>query len=276
MEDYQAEKTKSILFLSGITFEDYESIEDRLDNQRLQLLYDESGSLKYDNSKLLKCDNLELLKCGDLNMLKDNKIESYSAINYSDLCCWNCTFMFNHEPIFIPTHIKESANNKLIFGQKGIMCSFNCAMSVIIDLTNDKSQKRWKYVNNLKILYFIKKGIHIYDIKPAPSKILLKKFGGPWTNEVFLQELQKIKKTEDHNYKLMSHTCDNIPEILSECDRIDYIYDNIQYKNQIHTQKICDDETSKYDKNVIILNNKSNICLSMCSNEYINILINSE
>jgi hypothetical protein len=148
-------------------------------------------------------------------------------------------------------------------------------MGVIIELTNDNSQKRWKYVNNLKILYFIKKGIHIYDIKPAPSKIFLKKFGGPWTNELFLQELQKIKKTEDHNYKLITHTCDKIPKILSEDERIEYVYDNITYKKQIHTQKIHSDEISTYDKNVILLNDKSNICLSMIGdNEYINILIN--
>ena len=266
MEDYKAEKTKSILFLSGITFEDYESIEDKLDNQRLQLLYDDS---KYDNLKTLKCDNLELLKYNKPEQ------ELHNVVSYSDLCCWNCTFMFNHEPIFIPTHIKESANQKLIFGQKGIMCSFNCAMSIIIELTNDKSQKRWKYVNNLKILYFIKKGIHIYDIKPAPSKIFLKKFGGPWTNEMFLQELQKIKKTEDHNYTIIAHTYDKIPKIISEHDRVDYVCDNITYKNQIHTQKIHNDEISTYDKNVILLNNKSNICLSMVNNnEYINILIN--
>jgi hypothetical protein len=266
MEDYQAEKTKSILFLSGITFDDYESIEDRLDNQRLRLINDDLSLLDYDDdSKILKYDNI---KCDNLDMKFEQ--ESYNT----DLCCWNCTFVFNHDPIFIPTHIKESANQKLIFGQKGIMCSFNCAMSVIIDLTNDKSQKRWKYVNNLKILYFIKKGIHIYDIKPAPSKIFLKKFGGPWSNEVFLQELQKIKKTEDHNYKLMLHTSET-SDLLSEGDRIESVCNNIQYKNQIHTQKICDDEISTYDQNVISLNKKSNIFLSMYSdNEYINILIN--
>ena len=42
MEDYQVATQKSILFLSGISFNDYESIEDKLDKQRLQ-------SLNYDN-----------------------------------------------------------------------------------------------------------------------------------------------------------------------------------------------------------------------------------
>jgi hypothetical protein len=70
-------------------------------------------------------------------------------------------------------------------------------MSYILDKTTQGTAERWKYINNLKILYFIKNGIHVSDIKPAPDKFNLLKYGGSWTNDMFLEELKKLNISKE-------------------------------------------------------------------------------
>jgi hypothetical protein len=52
---------------------------------------------------------------------------------------------------------------------------------------------------------------------------------------------------------------------------------NFHYKKQIHSQKLCDSDITIYDKNKILLDNKANICLSMCdganNNEFIDLIV---
>jgi len=229
MEDYKVLKEKNILFLSDIDFTNYEPIEDRLDKEILQSVNDYT----YDN-------------------IADEYSTSILSNQEINICCWNCTFTFNTEPIFIPTHIKESSDGVLNFGYKGNMCSFNCAMRIIIEITNDSSPDRWRYINNLKILYFIKKGVHISDIKPAPNRTILKMYGGPWTNEMFLNELKKLEKIENINLSIASSE----KSILNSISII-------QKNNHIHKKITNDSKITNYNNNLILLHKKSNIYLSV-------------
>jgi hypothetical protein len=211
MDDYSSIKRPNFLFLKDVSMKDYESIEDKYDKKIYQYM-----------------DSNDIICAVDIN-----------------LHCWNCSLVFDYDPIFIPTHIKESPSGGLEFGIKGNMCSFNCAMQIILDQTNDGSPERWKYTNNLKLLYFIKKGIHINDIKPAPSKNNLIAYGGTWTPEILSEEIKKLDKMDTH----------------CEKERIDSIVDNIIHKNIIPTILSNNGETI-YEKNKIMLDNKSVLYLS--------------
>jgi hypothetical protein len=217
MDDYIAVKRPNFLFLKDISVKDYESIEDK---------YDKKISQYMDETNITYLDD-------------------------TNLHCWNCSLMFDYNPIFIPTHIKETQNGELEFGIKGNMCTFNCAMQIILDQTNDGSPERWKYINNLKLLYFIKRGVHIHDIKPAPSKNNLIIYGGTWTPDILYEEIKKLDKLDTHG-----DIIDN-----SEKERANSIVDNIIHKNKIPVIFPTDD-TTIYEKNKIALDQKAVLNLS--------------
>ena len=198
MDDYLSYKIPNILYLDGIRFSDYEPLEDKSDKKILE--------------------NIDF---PTLNIAKQSITDT--------ICCLNCTFCVGDDPIFIPTCIKKNTDGDLIlnYGHKGHMCSYNCAMRIIIEITNDRTQERWKYINNLQLLYYIKNGIYIYDIKPAPSRNLLIKYGGHLTNEEFLLELKKIQNMNSTNiiYKkniindikyINNYANDDVDEYLDE------------------------------------------------------------
>jgi hypothetical protein len=182
MEDYNtlSPNLPNILFLKGISEDDHIPIGDQAD---------EKYTLKSSNELLNEC-----------YMYGKNNIKFLSSEKWpskTNLHCWNCDFTFDNDSIFVPIYIKECITGGLEFGIKGNMCSFNCVMSYILDKTGPGTAERWKYINNLKILYFIKNGIHVSDIKPAPDKFNLIKYGGTWTNEVFLEELKKLNISKE-------------------------------------------------------------------------------
>ena len=130
------------------------------------------------------------------------------------------------------------------------MCSFNCAMSIILNITSPTSPERWKYINNLKILYFIKNGKFISDIKPAPNKYNLQKYGGIWSNEKFLEELQKLnvcKGIKDYY---------NLENAISEREKIISAVRNIIDTNKKTTRIIKEDIEDTEDDCVIYKGNR--------------------
>lgn len=181
MEDYNTPVVNipNILFLKGISEEDYISIDDKANERYTQKNMDE-------------LHNYTMYNKNNIKFLSNEKWP-----NKTNLHCWNCDFTFDNDSIFIPIYIKECITGGLEFGIKGNMCSFNCAMSYILDKTTQGTAERWKYINNLKILYFIKNGIHVSDIKPAPDKFNLLKYGGNWTNDMFLEELKKLNISKE-------------------------------------------------------------------------------
>lgn len=162
----------NILFLSGVSKKDVITIEDHM---------------------LTKC-------CTMAQYSEFNPIHEQPDISIViDKRCLNCTCIIIDESqsAFIPTFIKENVqNNTLEFGKYGQTCSFNCAVTEIISSTNDGSTERDKFLNNLKILFYLKNGYHISDIKPAPKKNVLKEYGGELTQDQFNAEMVKL-----NNYK---------------------------------------------------------------------------
>ena len=134
----------------------------------------------------------------------------------TNLLCWQCGFTFDGKPTFIPTYIRESASG-IEFGVKGNMCTFNCAARWIISNCNLNIEDRWRYQDNLNILYFLFTGTHT-QIKPAPEKICLKKYGGELSDEEYWEELKKLDVVaglKDHTPGSVIPERDRIPQILS-------------------------------------------------------------
>jgi hypothetical protein len=216
--DYYVQES-NILFLPEIDISEYKSMEDKIDEKLLELV---NINDTYDYSNYNKT-NIKYMSDGKWPM-------------QNNLHCWYCDFTFDNDSIFIPIYIKECLNGGLEFGIKGCMCTFNCAMSIILSTTHYGSADRWKYINNLKILYFIKNGVYISDIKPAPCKYNLKKYGGEWTNEKFWEELKNLDiygGLKDHDIKLTS---------LSKKERIDLVFNNFTAKNKRNVRIIDNEE----------------------------------
>jgi len=220
MEDYNTLNLEipNVLFLSGIDIKEYISIEDKA------------------NEKFMHQEELDNLK--ECPMYTKNNINFLSNEKWpkkTNLHCWNCDFTFDGDPIFVPIYIKECSTGGLEFGVRGNMCTFNCAMSIILNITYPNSSERWKYINNLKILYFIKNGIHISDIKPAPNKYNLQKYGGPWSNSIFLEELQKLNICN-------KGLTNNLSNAIFEREKIISVVKNIIDTNKKTIRDIDDNE----------------------------------
>jgi hypothetical protein len=161
----------NFLFLSGIGKSDVVTIEEQMIN---------------------KC--YTIAQNSEFNIIDEKNKNIVSDIKK----CLNCTRIISDDTqsAFIPTFVKETLHNTIEFGKYGQTCSFNCAVTEIISSTNDGSTERDKFLNNLKILFYVKNGYHIIDIKPAPKKNILKEYGGEWTSEQFTLEMNKL-----NNYK---------------------------------------------------------------------------
>ena len=207
----------NILFLSGVSKKDVITIEDHM---------------------LTKC-------CTMAQYNEFSPIHEQSISVVIDKRCLNCTCVITDEAqsAFIPTFIKENVqNNTLEFGKYGQTCSFNCAVTEIISSTNDGSTERDKFLNNLKILFYLKNGYHINDIKPAPKKNVLKEYGGELTQEQFNTEMEKL-----NNYKKIAKS--NVSSIENNPKNIFNNISNMIQKN--NTPKMIID----MDGDKIVFNN---------------------
>ncbi len=148
----------------------------------------------------------------------DNKIKNYPKKS-SFLCYW-CCHTFETIPCFIPLSYEK--DKKYFFKVHGNFCSFNCAKTYIIE----NREINWN--KQLELLNFLYRLIYKEDItiNPAPSKYLLKIFGG-------FMEIDEFRSTFNlnTNYNLIyPDMISIIPQIESETP-IKYIKDeNVEQK----------------------------------------------
>ena len=166
-------KTPNILSLTGITLDDYISLEDTADER---LIIEEEQNIE--------------------TIYPYNKIpQTFTSIDKwplsTNLCCWSCGFKFNTNPKFIPTYIRQ-ATDSLEIGVLGNMCSFCCA-ELWIETHTFNREERYKLQNNLCYLYYLFTGNRITHIKPAPCKTNLLQYGGTWNEEIFLKKMKEME-----------------------------------------------------------------------------------
>jgi hypothetical protein len=88
-----------------------------------------------------------------------------------DCKCLNCNYSINSNIISIP--LKYCSGIFYIYGN---YCSYECAARYILDTYNDKNI--WEIYSLLNLYYNICNNTIGEKVSPAPSKLLLKEFGG--------------------------------------------------------------------------------------------------
>jgi hypothetical protein len=153
-------------------------------------------------------DNDLLNKKINSNITSDKKIHlilpNFDRKEWPDTspyACWNCTETFNIPPIGIPA-LEASTPYKDEYRMEGNFCSFNCAARYLFDNHKGNESQAWCVY---EILNFIYNEINdnedekddFVQIKLAPDRLCLKKFGG----NVTLEEYRTNAQT-NINYKV--------------------------------------------------------------------------
>jgi hypothetical protein len=116
---------------------------------------------------LTKENKKQLLNLGLITVNK-NKLNICEKTN---IACWWCTYTFETQPLFMPDHYKNNVYH--VFGN---FCSFSCMLAYNEDMDDYRKSVR---TNLIKQLYRDIFNCDDFNIKPAGSRELLEKFGGP-------------------------------------------------------------------------------------------------
>lgn len=108
--------------------------------------------------------------------------------NKVQICCFWCTHQFDNTPVGIPM---KKVND--VFHMFGNFCSPQCAAAYIFD--NYDSPQKWECYSLLNLLYSDLDN----QIKIAPPRLCLKKFGGNLT----IQEFKNIQNNKNKDLKII-------------------------------------------------------------------------
>ena len=162
-----------IIFLKGVSIDDYKNIEDEF-NERL-----------LENISTIDPYKTDLIKYSSIPPIF-NSIDTWAKC--TNLHCWNCDFTFNNFPIFIPTTIRR-CENKWVIQTYGNFCSFSCACRYGIDHMTEDVQF------NLTKLYNIIYNVYINKLSPSPRRHLMMKYGGYMSDEIYLTTIKKLNQS---------------------------------------------------------------------------------
>jgi hypothetical protein len=189
-------KRPCILRLTGITMADYVPVEDIADNRLLHPGTDD-GKVGAEESESVPEAALPLDKIPRVFTSLDEWPHS------TNLLCWSCGFSFDDRPKFEPTFVRESEAGEIEFGVRGNMCTFNC-VETWIEIrygAHANNEKRRKAQDNLCLVYFMFTGRRVSQIKPAPYRTELRKYGGELDEDTFwtrLRALDPVAGLRDH------------------------------------------------------------------------------
>ena len=117
--------------------------------------------------------NLKPNEDKNINELPGYEKEDFNIkLNSSNSVCWNCCHCINNEVLSQP--IKYENN---VFTTLGNFCSYSCISRYIID-SNESSENIFNKLSTLNLYYNIKNNTKSKSVTPAPSKLVLKMFGG--------------------------------------------------------------------------------------------------
>lgn len=108
----------------------------------------------------------------------------------TDLCCWWCTYQFDTFPVYLPTKFNHKTQ---IFDVKGLFCSFECSLAYSMRIERNNNPFLVNYLHKM-----ILKSKGIGNIRCAPPKEILQKFGGPISIEEFRQNNHNITYSLDY------------------------------------------------------------------------------
>ena len=189
------------------------------------------------NNILLSKTGVETFNKNTIKAIKEIKIHELmhdfiSNINNewiteTNISCYWCCHSFRTIPIGIPfKYIKN------IFYLWGCFCSFNCAASYIF---NEHKQEKWERYSLLHLLYTKITNDECSKIKLAPSRQLLKMFGG----NMNIVEFRNSSLILNTNYNIIT-----IPliSIIPQLEEVKYnvLNKNLNIENNKNDNKIYD------------------------------------
>lgn len=158
---------------------------DKKENTREELLLEKPSKNKNMNVYNYGADMIEIYQNIDFlnNRIDYNNLKSIKFAK-TDILCWWCCYNFDTYPISYPINYNINTNTYKVIG---CFCSFNCA----------KSYGRYEYNNKnlLKSYYKTLLGMSS-NIKYAPPKYVLEKFGGPITIEQYRDSFNTLDKIQ--------------------------------------------------------------------------------
>ena len=135
----------------------------------------------------------------------------------TDIHCWWCCHSFDTVPVAIPT--KYCTDSFTVYG---CFCSYNCAMAYIFNTYNLNT---WEQYSLLKLMYYKTTNLNT-DIKCAPKKEILTKFGGT----VDINSFRKSFTLYNLSYRYITPPMTSIISHIIE----DSSNNNLQSVNQIN------------------------------------------
>jgi hypothetical protein len=124
----------------------------------------------------LTTDVPDYYKKGTLLVQYQNSEETKSLPERVDIACFWCCHRFDNKPVILP--VRDQGEYIQV---QGNYCSPECAMAYLFDMQQD-FYARWEQLSLLNRLYGPAVG---GSIKPAPSRQILKMFGGPMSIEEY-------------------------------------------------------------------------------------------
>ena len=177
MDGVKEYKIPKILFIKGVFLKDCMPIDDIFEQRLMDQLEVEETVVSY-------------------NRLPSTFNDFDSWPKQTNIKCWNCDLAFAGVPVFVPRGIDVLSETKYDIGREGCFCSFHCAEDHI-ELHN---KKICDVINRREMLLFLYKvftGKVVKEILRAPSKYIMKHYGGsvePTEYQMKIRELQKQQK----------------------------------------------------------------------------------
>ena len=156
------------------------------------------------------------------NISYDNEYKSIPQNNKSSNCFWCCHSIDNHMAYSMPYNYDVVNDNYFVFGS---FCSLQCANAYNFSV-HGSSDKVWEINSWIQML--AKRYGFTNTIRPAPSRYLLKMFGGNLT----IEEFREAHLNSDKTYIL------NIPPMIS-------INSSSEILNTSYLEKISDNKKKK-------------------------------
>lgn len=169
----------------------------------LQLQKEEYLNIAKPAQSLTPVHHLPVKIYKDVTMLVQYKdsTECKKIPEKSDSACFWCCYTFECQPVVLP--IKDEGEYLQVYGN---FCSPECAMSYLFDIRQD-FHSRWEQFSLLNRIYSSGTAV----IRPAPSKFVLKLFGGP----------MDIAEFRGDNYQAKMRVDIHIPPMVSLLSTMD-------------------------------------------------------
>tara|TARA_Y100000389_G_C17468180_1_gene527683 strand:- start:2886 stop:3530 length:645 start_codon:yes stop_codon:yes gene_type:complete len=109
-----------------------------------------------------------------------------------DICCWWCTYPFDHTPISVPFKYDEK---RCKFHIEGYFCSWQCGKAYVL------AKNTADMYNQCTLITLLQKRFSgsIKSIRAAPSRFALEKFGGKMSIEEFRKDSSIIDSVKLKN-----------------------------------------------------------------------------